>query len=109
MIARLIDGNMIPCPKQGRDGRGGLHTNLQTYYEKHLDKAALDGFYPVRYTDKPEGDYKSAWELINGEIVQTWTPYTPQPEPIPVDVDKLRADVDYIAMMEDIDLDGGVL
>lgn len=82
MIAKLINGNLHPCPKQGRDGRGGLHTNLPRYYERHPDVAARDGYYPVQYTDKPEGDYTSAWEMIDGKITQTWTPYTPEPEPV---------------------------
>ena len=103
MIAQLVDGRMIPCPKQGRDGVGHLHTNLQTYYEKHLDKAAADGYYPVKYTPQPIGYYTSAWELINGEIVQTWTPYTPHPEPPVPDIYKMQADIDYLLMMGDYD------
>ena len=81
MIGKLENGNMIPCPKSGTDGNGILHTNLPAYYEKHLDRAGADSYYPVRYTEKPDGDYLPSWELIGGEIVQVWTPYTPQPEP----------------------------
>lgn len=106
MIGRLENGNMIPCPKSGTDGNGILHTNLPAYYEKHLDIAAADGYYPVRYTEKPEGNYIYSWELQSGVIVQVWSPYEPQPEPPYVDTIKLRADVDYIAMMTDVDLDG---
>ena len=82
MIARLENGNIIPCPMNGQDGSGRQHSSLSLYYEKHPDIAAQDGYYPVRYTDKPEGDYQSSWELQNGEIVQVWTPYTPEPEPV---------------------------
>lgn len=81
MIAKLENGKLVLCPKQGRDGRGGLHTNLPRYYEHHVAVAADDGYYPVVYTDKPEGDYTQSWELQNGDIVQVWTPYTPEPEP----------------------------
>lgn len=110
MIAKLINGCPVPCPKQGADGSGNYHTNLPRFYENHLEIAADDGFYPVVYTEKPEGNYLPSWEIQTIEsvqkIVQIWTEYTPTPEPIPVDVEKLRADVDYIAMMEDIDLEG---
>lgn len=109
MIAKLVDGFPVPCPKTGKDGRGIPHTNLPLYYERNLERAAMDGYYPVHYTEKPIGDFVETWELIDGEIVQVWVPYSPQPEPIPVNVEKLRADVDYIAMMEDIDLDGDLL
>lgn len=81
MIARLSQGNLVPCPRQGRDGYGKLHTNLSGYYERHLDLAAEDGYYPVRFTDKPDGDYVSSWIFSSGEILQVWTPYTPEPEP----------------------------
>ena len=82
MIGKLENGVLHPCPKSGLDGSGVMHTNLAAFYEKHADTAAEDGFYPVRYTDKPEGDYVSSWELQNGEIVQVWTKHTPQPEPV---------------------------
>lgn len=106
MIARLIDGNIRPCPLHGKDGNGRYHSNLPSYYDKHLDIAAKDGYYPVRYVEKPEGDYTYEWQLINDEIVQVWVPYTPEPEPMEVDLPKLRSDVDYIAMMTDVDLEG---
>ena len=82
MIARLSQGSLIPCPKQGRDGYGKLHSNLSGFYERHPDIAAEDGYYPVRFTDKPDGDYVSSWIFSSGEIVQVWTPYTPEPEPV---------------------------
>lgn len=82
MIARLTDGRLFPCPQHGQDGSGRLHTNLPLYYEKHPDAASQDGYYPVQYTDKPDGDYTSGWELQNGVIVQVWTAYTPEPEPV---------------------------
>lgn len=110
MIAKLINGVPVPCPKQGADGSGNYHTNLPKFYENHLEIAADDGYYPVVYTEKPEGYYIDSWSLQLYEgvqsIVQIWTEYTPTPEPIPVNVEKLRADVDYIAMMEEIDLEG---
>ena len=81
MIAKLANGVIYPCPKKGRDGTGRMHTNLPLFYEKHPTSSVSDGYYPVRYTDKPDGDYISSWELQNGEIVQVWTEYTPQPEP----------------------------
>ncbi len=85
MIGKLTNGQLVPCPRQGQDGRGRLHTNLPVYYAHHVAEAAEDGYYPVRYTDKPEGDYLQSWELrttqSGAEIVQIWTPYTPEPEP----------------------------
>lgn len=81
MIARLSQGRLIPCPKQGRDGYGSLHSNLSGFYERHPDIAAEDGYYPVRYTEKPAGDYLPSWKFVSGEIVQIWTEYTPEPEP----------------------------
>lgn len=86
MIAKLINGYPVPCPKHGEDGSGNHHTNLPRYYENHPDAASDAGYYPVRYTDKPDGDYLPSWELQEVEgvtiIVQLWTPYTPQPEPV---------------------------
>ena len=86
MIAKLVNGYPVPCPKKGADGSGSFHTNLPLYYARHLDVAAEDGYYPVQYTDKPDGDYLPSWELQEVEgvtmIVQLWTPYTPQPEPV---------------------------
>lgn len=81
MIAKLENGSLIPCPKQGRDGRGGLHTNLPQYYAAHPQRGAADGYYPVRQTPRPAGDQTMSWSMQDGEIVQVWTPYTPQPEP----------------------------
>ena len=92
MIGKLENGVLHPCPKSGLDGSGVMHTNLAAFYEKHADTAAEDGFYSVRYTDKPEGDYLPSWELIGGEIVQVWTPYTPQPEP----ADPIAERLDFI-------------
>ncbi|MBQ7541354.1 MAG: hypothetical protein IJT44_03570 [Clostridia bacterium] len=81
MIAKLENGRLTVCPKCGRDGGRTMHTDLPKYYERNPAAAAEDGYYPVRYTEKPEGDYAPTWELQNGEIVQVWTAYTPQPEP----------------------------
>ena len=81
MIVKLVDGKLVPCPKTGKDGRGIPHTNLPLYYERNLDTAEEDGFYPVQYSDKPDGDYLPSWELQSGRIVQIWTPFTPEPEP----------------------------
>ena len=102
MIARLVNGILYPCPKQGV-ADNIYHTNLPKYYQNNPSMAVLDGYYPVRYTEKPEGNYAPSWQLINNEIVQVWTEYTPVPD---VDVEKLRADVDYLYMMEDKDLEG---
>ena len=110
MIATLVSGNLVPCPKRGTDGNGKFHTNLPLYYEHHLDVAMSDGYYPVKFTDKPEGNYRESWNIQLDDnvmkIVQIWTEYTPEPEPMPVDIEKLRSDVDYIAMMTDVDLEG---
>lgn len=92
MIGKLENGALYSCPKSGLDGSGVMHTNLPAYYEKHIDTAAADGYYPVRYTDKPEGDYLPSWELQYGEIVQVWTPYEPQPEP----ADPIAERLDFI-------------
>lgn len=80
MVAKLQNGLLVPCPKNGTDGNGILHTNLLRFYENHTDTAAEDGYYPVRYTDKPDGDYLPSWELRGSEIVQVWTTYTPEQE-----------------------------
>lgn len=111
MIAKLVSGNLVQCRKYGRDGSWRVHTDLPSYYAAHLDEAAVDGYYPVVFVPKPEGNCMASWTLQSYDgrlqIVQVWTPCDPQPEP--VDVERLRADVDYIAMMEDIDLGGGLL
>ncbi len=111
MIAKLINGYPVPCPKHGEDVSGRYHTNLPKYYETHLDEAAEDVYYPVVYTEKPIGNYIESWEMQTVEgvmsIVQIWTEYTPQPEPMPVpDPYQMRADIDYIAMMGDYDIGG---
>lgn len=111
MIAKLVNGYPVPCPKTGADGSGKYHTNLPKFYENHLGIAADDGFYPVQYTEKPDGDYLASWELQttqNGTmIVQIWTSYTPEPEPMPTpDPYQMRADIDYLAMMTGNDLGG---
>ncbi len=84
MIARIISGNIFPCPRQGY-ANGTYHTNLPRYYGNHPEAAAEDGYYPVRYTDAPDGDYLPSWSLQEDggalRIVQGWAPYTPQPEP----------------------------
>ncbi len=80
MIARLADGKMIPCPKQGRDGRGGLHMDLPKYYAEHPQRSAADGYYPVQFTTRPAGDRAMGWTLQRGRIVQTWTQSAPQPQ-----------------------------
>ena len=108
MIARLSsEGRLIPCPQIGVDAFGRVHTNLRRFYELFPGVAARDGFYPVRFTDKPEGNYFDSFELRDNEIVQVWTEYTPEPEPMPEpDPFQMRADIDYIAMMGDYDLEG---
>ena len=112
MLARLINGCTVPCPKQGTDGSGSFHTNLPLYYARHLDVAAEDGYYSVRQTDKPDGDYRSSWALqeVEGvmQIVQTWTEYTPEPgpvDPIMERMDEQDAKIDYLAMMYGIDFE----
>lgn len=80
MIAKLVSGNLVQCRKYGRDRSGRVHTDLIGYYEKHLGEAAEDGYYPVRFTERPEGDYKAIYELIDGEIVQGWEEFTPEPD-----------------------------
>lgn len=84
MIAKLVDGNLIQCPKQGQDGRGILHTNLPVFYDHHLALAAEDDYFPVQFTDKPEGNYMPSYKMqeVEGimQIVQNWTPYTPEPD-----------------------------
>lgn len=80
MIAKLVNGTLYPCPRRG-SANGSYHTNLPKFYENHPSVAVSDGYYPVRYTEKPEGNYTPSWQLINNEIVQMWTPYTPEPEP----------------------------
>lgn len=97
------------CPLHGADGLGRMHTNLPLFYGKHQEQAAEDGYFPVVYTERPEGYYTPSWELqeIKGvkKIVQVWTEYTPEPEPPMIEPEKLRADVDYIAMMLDLELE----
>lgn len=107
MIAKLINGCPVPCPKQGADGSGNYHTNLPRFYENYLEIAATDGYYPVVYTEKPEGNYIDSWNLQLYEgaqsIVQIWTEYTPTPEPPVPDIYKMQADIDYLLMMGDYD------
>ena len=98
MIAKLTDGRMVPCPKQGRDGRGGLHTNLPQYYLNNPQRAAEDGYYPVRHTAHPEGSFTMGWSLQDGTIVQTWTAAAPEPEPEPEPEDPTLA---RIGLVED--------
>lgn len=85
MVAKLENGVLYPCPQHGCDGGGRYHTNLPRFYEHNPDIAVQDGYYPVTHTDKPDGDYLPSWELqeVEGimQIVQVWSPYTPEPEP----------------------------
>lgn len=81
MLAKLIAGKMIPCPKQGRDSRGGLHTDLPRFYKANPHRAAEDGVYPVRFTPCPAGMCTMGWTLRDAEIVQVWSCGTGQPEP----------------------------
>ena len=74
MVAKLASEKMIPCPKQGRDGRGGLHMDLPRFYRENPHRAAEDGYYPVRHTKRPAGDPVLRWTLRSGEIVQVWSP-----------------------------------
>ena len=78
MIARLTNGKMIPCPKQGRDGRGGLHMDLPQFYADNPHRAAEDGICPVRFTKRPHGKSAARWMLRDGEIVQVWSAREPK-------------------------------
>ena len=106
MIAKLANGHPVPCPQKGADGSGKMHTNLPLYYARHLDVAAEDGFYPVQYTDKPDGDYLASYEMQEVEgvtmIVQVWTPYTPQPEPVDPITERLEMIEECILEMSEI-------
>ena len=92
MIARLENGNVIPCPKQGRDGRGGLHMNLPQFYLDNPHRAAEDGFCPVRFTKQPQGKPVGRWTLRDGEIVQAWSapePKAPARDEIPALLERI--------------------
>ena len=104
ILGKLINNILNLCPEQGKDSDGKYHTNLKKYCE---NKANHDGWKEVIYTDKPEGNYAPSWEIQNNQIIQIWTEYTPEPEPINIDIEKMRSDIDYIAMMTDIDLESG--
>ena len=99
-FGKLAAGMLHLCPLRGADGQGRLHTNLPKYYETAADR---DGWMEIIYTERPEGDYEPYYIVENEKIVQHWRETEPQPEP--VDLGKLRSDVDYIAMMTDVDLE----
>lgn len=99
-FGKLADGRLHLCPLRGADGHGRLHTNLPKYYETASDR---DGWMEVVETERPHGDYEPTYSVEDGKIVQSWVPVAPTPAP--VDLDKLRSDVDYIAMMTDVDLE----
>lgn len=102
MIAKLVNGNLQPCPRHGVDALGRVHTNLCHYYEMNPGFAAKDGYYPVRHTDKPDGDYLPAWEMQGCEIVQIWTPYTPEPEPADPVAERLEMIEECLLEMSEI-------
>ena len=100
-FAKMENGVVRFCPKTGTDGQGRQHTNLPKYYETAEDR---DGWMEVVETDKPDGAYTPKYTVQDGRIVQEWEPeQIPEPEPDPY---QMRADIDYLAMMGDIDLGG---
>ena len=101
-FAKITGGSIRFCPARGTDGQGRMHTNLPKYYETAANR---DGWMELVETDKPDGNYTPVYTEQNGKIVQSWEPVTePLPEPDPY---QMRADIDYLAMMGDIDLGGG--
>lgn len=70
--------------------------------------ATFDEFAPQdqpRVEELPQGNIAD-YKYIDNEFVYDTLPQPKPPEPQPTDVEKLRADVDFIAMMTDIDLEG---
>ena len=37
------------------------------------------GYYPLVESEKPEGDYRATYALVDGSVVQSWEAYTPAP------------------------------
>lgn len=70
MLAKLSDGKWIPCPKQGRDGRGGLHMDLPRFYTDNPHRAAEDGYYPVQCADCDRTRRSGGTADANGEILR---------------------------------------
>ena len=100
-FAKIIDNIMHFCPRTGIDAQGRMHTNLPRYYERATDR---DGYLEVVETDKPSGNYAPVYTEQNGKIVQSWEPVAESlSEPNPY---QMRADIDYIAMMTNIDMKG---
>ena len=63
-----------------RSARIGGHMvgNIQ----QNKDMQAAIGRYPIGYgwPDKPEGDYRAKYDLVDGVIQRTWEAYVPEPE-----------------------------
>lgn len=75
--------------------------------ENRILSVTFDEFAPAeqpRVEELPEGNIAD-YKYIDNEFVYEPLPQPEPPEPQPTDVEKLRADIDYIAMVSDIDLD----
>lgn len=70
MLAKLLNGKWVPCPKQGRDGRGGLHMDLPRFYTDNPHRAAEDGYYPVQRSDCGLPQRYGGTADANGEILR---------------------------------------
>ena len=101
-FAKLIEStHIVRAPHDGiSDGR--YHTDLPRFYQKHPDKAAVDGFFELVKTDKPEGYYEPRYTKDGAKIYQTWEPFTPpepEPDPLVEQVEQTASVVDYNIMM----------
>ncbi|MCQ2308199.1 MAG: hypothetical protein MJ000_11670 [Bacteroidales bacterium] len=102
-LVKLENGRLVFCPKSGISG-GYHHTNLPKYYADHPEEAKKDGWMELRETQRPDGNYYATYAIKNGEVVQEWRKIL-DPEHTIDPIEKLRADVDYIAMETGVDLE----
>lgn len=103
-FAKLENGILKRCPRYGMSG-GRMHTDLPRYYEKHPDRAYADGWLQLVLADKPDGVYWPSYTVDGDKVVESWTPIDQEPVPtIEEQVAQNTANIDYIAMMADIDL-----
>lgn len=105
-FGKLIEGTLHLCPTFGADGQGRIHTNLPLYYEHASDR---DGWMEVVFTDPPDGNYDASYSVVNGKIVQSWTEVEEdETEDVQTQIDRMQSQIDYLAMMSDIEFGGGI-
>lgn len=104
-FAKLKNGILKRCPRYGVSG-GLMHTDLPRYYANHPDRAYADGWKELVLANKPDGAYWPSYTVDGNQVVESWTPIEQEPQEPTIEeqVAQNTANIDYIAMMADIEL-----